>query len=116
MFGRPQQIYGELVQQKLVRAVSGNRQLQEVMTDFWFNHFNVFAQKDAVQWMVTGYERDVLRPNALGKLRDLLSAVAESPAMMFYLDNWMSAAPDSNNRARRVRKTCNRRKTPKRLL
>lgn len=95
VFGRPQQIYGELVQQKLVRAVSSNRQLQEVMTDFWFNHFNVFAQKDAVQWMVTGYERDVLRPNALGKFRDLLNAVAESPAMMFYLDNWMSASPDA---------------------
>jgi uncharacterized protein (DUF1800 family) len=95
VFGRPQQIYAELVQQKLVRAVSGNRQLQEVMTDFWFNHFNVFAQKDAVQWMVTGYERDVIRPNAMGKFRDLLSAVAESPAMMFYLDNWMSASPDA---------------------
>ncbi len=95
VFGRPQQIYGELVQQKLVRAVSSNRQLQEVMTDFWFNHFNVFAQKDAVQWMVTSYERDVIRPNALGKFRDLLTGVAESPAMMFYLDNWMSASPDS---------------------
>jgi uncharacterized protein (DUF1800 family) len=95
VFGRPQQIYGELVQQKLVRAVSSNRQLQEVMTDFWFNHFNVFAQKEAVQWMVTSYERDVIRPNALGKFRDLLAAVAESPAMMFYLDNWMSASPDS---------------------
>jgi uncharacterized protein (DUF1800 family) len=95
VFGRPQQIYGELVQQKLVRAVSSNRQLQEVMTDFWFNHFNVFAQKDAVQWMVTAYERDTIRPKALGKFRDLLNAVAESPAMMFYLDNWMSAAPDS---------------------
>jgi uncharacterized protein (DUF1800 family) len=95
VFGRPQQIYGELVQQKLVRAVSSNRQLQEMMTDFWFNHFNVFAQKDAVQWMVTSYERDVLRPNALGKFRDLLTAVAESPAMMFYLDNWMSASPDA---------------------
>jgi uncharacterized protein (DUF1800 family) len=95
VFGRPQQIYAELVQQKLVRAVSSNRQLQEVMTDFWFNHFNVFAQKDAVQWMVTGYERDVIRPNALGKFRDLLNAIAESPAMMFYLDNWMSASPDA---------------------
>jgi uncharacterized protein (DUF1800 family) len=95
VFGRPQQIYGELVQQKLVRAVSSNRQLQEVMTDFWFNHFNVFAQKDAVQWMVTSYERDVIRPNALGNFRDLLAAVAESPAMMFYLDNWMSASPDA---------------------
>ncbi|MEW6128184.1 MAG: DUF1800 domain-containing protein [Acidobacteriota bacterium] len=95
IFGRPQQIYAELVQQKLVRAVSSNRQLQEVMTDFWFNHFNVFAQKDAVQWMVTSYERDAIRPNALGKFRDLLRAIAQSPAMMFYLDNWLSAAPDS---------------------
>jgi uncharacterized protein (DUF1800 family) len=95
IFGRPQQIYGELVQQKLVRAVSSNRQLEEVMTDFWFNHFNVFAQKDAVQWMITGYERDAIRPNALGKFRDLLVAVAQSPAMMMYLDNWLSASPEA---------------------
>src|SRR6185369_4858870 len=72
IFGRPQQIIGELVQQKLVRAVSTNRQLQEVLTDFWFNHFNVFAQKEADQWFVTGYERDVIRPRVLGKFRDLL--------------------------------------------
>ncbi|HXG91103.1 MAG TPA: DUF1800 domain-containing protein [Blastocatellia bacterium] len=95
VFGRPQQIMGELIQQKLVRAVSSNRQLQEVMTDFWFNHFNVFAQKEADQWLITSYERDVIRPHALGKFRDLLTAVAESPAMMFYLDNWLSSAPDA---------------------
>jgi uncharacterized protein (DUF1800 family) len=95
VFGRPPQIYVEMVQQKLVRAVSSNRQLQEVMTDFWFNHFNVFAQKEAVQWMTTSYERDVIRPRALGRFRDLLGAVAESPAMLFYLDNWLSAAPDA---------------------
>ena len=95
VLGRPQQILGELVQQKLVRAVSSNRQLQEVLIDFWYNHFNVFAQKEAVQWFVTSYERDVIRPRALGKFRDLLRAAAESPAMMFYLDNWLSASPDS---------------------
>src|SRR6185295_8210906 len=94
-FGRPQQIVGELVQQKLVRAVSSNRQLQEVLTDFWFNHFNVFAQKEADQWFVTSYERDVIRPRVLGKFRDLLLATAQSPAMMFYLDNWLSSSPDS---------------------
>ncbi|MEK6324261.1 MAG: DUF1800 domain-containing protein [Acidobacteriota bacterium] len=95
IFGRPQQVIGELVQQKLVRAVSSNRQLQEVLTDFWFNHFNVFAQKEADQWFVTSYEREVIRPRALGKFRDLLLATAESPAMLYYLDNWLSASPDA---------------------
>ncbi len=95
IFGRPQQVTGELVQQKLVRAVSSNRQLQEVLTDFWFNHFNVFAQKEADQWLVTSYERDVIRPHVFGKFRNLLLATAESPAMLFYLDNWLSASPDS---------------------
>jgi uncharacterized protein (DUF1800 family) len=95
VFGRPPQVIGELVQQKLVRAVSSNRQLQEVLTDFWFNHFNVFAQKEADQWLVTSYEREVIRPHALSKFRDLLLATAQSPAMLFYLDNWLSASPDS---------------------
>jgi uncharacterized protein (DUF1800 family) len=95
VFGTPRQIMGELVQQKIVRAVSSDRQLQEVMTDFWFNHFNVFAQKDAEQWLLSSYERDVIRPRALGKFRDLLMGVAESPAMLFYLDNWLSASPDA---------------------
>jgi uncharacterized protein (DUF1800 family) len=95
IFGRPQQMIGEMIQQKLVRAVSSNRQLQEVMTDFWFNHFNVFAPKEADQWLVTSYERDVIRPNALGKFRDLLLATAMSPAMLYYLDNWLSTAPDA---------------------
>jgi uncharacterized protein (DUF1800 family) len=88
-------LLGELVQQKLVRAVSSNRQLQELLTDFWYNHFNVFAQKEAAQWFVTNYERDLIRPRALGKFHDLLLATAQSPAMMFYLDNWLSSSPDS---------------------
>jgi len=95
VFGRPQQMIVEQIQQKLARSVSSNRQLQEVMTDFWFNHFNVFAPKEAEQWMVTSYERDVIRPNSLGKFRDLLLATAMSPAMLFYLDNWLSSAPDA---------------------
>ena len=95
VFGRPPQVFGEMVQQKLVRAVSSYRQLQEVLTDFWFNHFNVFAQKEADQWLVTSYEREVIRPHALGKFRDLLLATAQSPAMLFYLDNWLSSSPDS---------------------
>jgi len=69
------------------------RQLEEVMTDFWFNHFNVFANKGATQQYVTEYERDTIRPRVLGKFRDLLGATAKSPAMLFYLDNWQSVDP-----------------------
>ncbi|OGW59066.1 MAG: hypothetical protein A2V83_11855 [Nitrospirae bacterium RBG_16_64_22] len=81
----------DLSKAKLLRAVYSERRLQEVMTDFWFNHFNVFAAKGILPWVVTSYERDVIRPRALGNFRDLLGTVAESPAMLFYLDNWMSA-------------------------
>jgi uncharacterized protein (DUF1800 family) len=85
----------ELAQAKMVRAVLSERQMQEVMTDFWFNHFNVYLPKDSDQWYTTAYERDVIRRNALGKFGDLLVATAESPAMMVYLDNWLSIGPDS---------------------
>lgn len=86
----PQQAVIELQQAKLLRAVYSERQLQEVMVDFWFNHFNVFAGKDNVRWMLTSYERDVLRPHALGKFKELLTATAQSPAMLYYLDNFQS--------------------------
>ncbi len=86
----PQQAVLELQQAKLLRAVFSERQLQEVMVDFWFNHFNVFAGKDNVRWMLTPYERDVLRPHALGKFKELLTATAQSPAMLYYLDNFQS--------------------------
>jgi uncharacterized protein (DUF1800 family) len=89
----PQRIIAELAMAKLARAVSSERQLDEVMTDFWFNHFNVFAGKGADVWLLTPYERDAIRPHALGKFRDLLDAIAKSPAMLFYLDNWLSADP-----------------------
>ncbi|MBL8188349.1 MAG: DUF1800 domain-containing protein [Acidobacteria bacterium] len=82
----------ELQQAKLLRAVFSERQLQEVMVDFWFNHFNVFAGKDNARLMLTVYERDVIRPNALGRFKELLTAVAQSPAMMVYLDNFLSQA------------------------
>ncbi|HUR34641.1 MAG TPA: DUF1800 domain-containing protein [Vicinamibacterales bacterium] len=83
----------ELAAQKIVRAVYGQRQLEEVLTDFWFNHFNVDARKGPARFMLTEYERDVIRPHVLGRFRDLLGATATSPAMLFYLDNWMSADP-----------------------
>jgi len=92
----PQQVVlDELVQAKLLRAIYSERQLQEVMTDFWFNHFNVFIGKGADRYLLTSYERDVIRPHALGKFEDLLVATAQSPAMLFYLDNWLSVGPNS---------------------
>ncbi|HEX4565339.1 MAG TPA: DUF1800 family protein, partial [Vicinamibacterales bacterium] len=97
----------ELSEQKIVRAAYSDRQLEEVMTDFWFNHFNVFANKGPEQEYLTSYERDVIRPHALGKFRDLLEATAKSPAMLFYLDNWQSVDPNgvhpANNRAATAR-------------
>ena len=80
---------------KLLRAVYSDRQLEEVLTDFWFNHFNVFIGKGADRYLITSYERDVIRPHVLGKFKDLLVATAQSPAMLFYLDNWQSEGPDS---------------------
>jgi len=85
----------ELVQAKLLRAIYSDRQLEEVMTDFWFNHFNVFAGKGPERLFLTNYEQDVIRPHALGKFEDLLVATAKSPAMLFYLDNWLSVGPNS---------------------
>jgi uncharacterized protein (DUF1800 family) len=87
------EVLQELSEQKIIRAAYSDRQLEEVMTDFWFNHFNVFAGKGATPIYLTEYERDVIRPHALGKFRDLLGATAKSPAMLFYLDNWQSADP-----------------------
>ena len=99
----------ELSAQKVLRAVYSERQLQEVLTDFWFNHFNVDARKGRDRFLLTEYERETIRPRVLGRFRDLLGATAKSPAMLFYLDNWMSAdpngphLPDSAGRARSVR-------------
>ncbi len=95
---RPQRIIAELSMAKMTRAIYSERQLDEVMADFWFNHFNVFAGKGADRWLVTSYERDVIRPHAMGKFKDLLHATAKSPAMLFYLDNWLSADPKAYER------------------
>ena len=93
----PEQVVDEeLLQGKLLRAAYSERQLQEVMTDFWFNHFNVFIGKDADRFLITGYEREVIRPHAMGKFEDLLTATAQSPAMLYYLDNWLSVGPNSD--------------------
>jgi len=89
----PQRIVAELSMAKVTRAVYSERQLNEMMVDFWYNHFNVFAAKGADRWLITAYERDAIRPNAMGKFRDLLEATAKSPAMLFFLDNWLSADP-----------------------
>ena len=88
-------IDNELQQAKVLRAILSERQLLEVMTDFWYNHFNVDIRKEAAQWYTPTYERDAIRAHALGKFRDLLLATAQHPAMLFYLDNWSSIGPDS---------------------
>ncbi len=97
-----QRILGEVQSARLARAVASERQLQEVMTDFWTNHFTVFAGKGLTRIFIPAYERDVIRPNALGKFRDLLGAVAKSPAMLFYLDQWQSAADSLHPTAARM--------------
>ncbi len=89
----PQRIVVELSMAKLDRAIYSNRQLEAVMEDFWFNHFNVFAGKNQDRWLLTAYTRDTIRPHTLGKFQDLLIATAKSPAMLVYLDNWLSADP-----------------------
>src|SRR5206468_6501127 len=90
----PRFIILELQQARLLRAVYSQRQLYEVMVDFWSNHFNIFAAKGADRWLTTSYDRDTIRPHALGKLRDLLLPPAQSPPMLFYLDNWLSVSPN----------------------
>src|SRR5947209_4431261 len=91
----PQQITQELQASRILRAVYSERQLQEVMVDFWTNHFNVFAGKGADRWLLVSYDRDTIRPNTLGKFYDLLLATAQSPAMLFYLDNFQSVSPNA---------------------
>jgi uncharacterized protein (DUF1800 family) len=93
------QFIGQLQSERVARAVASNRQLEEVMTDFWLNHFNVYAAKGPPEaYYLVEYERDVIRPNALGTFRDLLEAVAKSPAMLFYLDNARSMVDSTRPR------------------
>ncbi len=97
---RPQRIIAELQASRILRAVYSERQLQEVMVDFWTNHFNVFANKGADRWLLTSYDRDTIRPFAMKKFSELLEATAKSPAMLFYLDNFQSVSPDAAGRLR----------------
>ena len=92
-----QQLVAELQAARVSHAVLSERQLQDVMTDFWLNHFNVFIAKNpTMRHYLPSYERDVIRPHALGRFRDLLGAVAHSPAMLTYLDNWQSMADSTH--------------------
>ncbi len=90
---RPQRVIAELAMAKVTRAIYSERQLEQVMDDFWFNHFNVFAGKGEDRYYLTSYEREVIQPHSLGKFKDLLTATAKSPAMLFYLDNFLSVDP-----------------------
>ena len=86
----------QAMQARLLRAIDSPRQLQEVMVDFWYNHFNVFADKGPVDRLLVGtYEQQAIRPYAIGRFRDLLETTAHHPAMLFYLDNWQNTAPNS---------------------
>src|SRR5882762_5695789 len=95
---RPQRVVAELGMAKVTRAIYSERQLQQVMDDFWFNHFNVFAGKGEDRYYLTAYERDVIQPHAFGKFKDLVTSTAKSPAMLFYLDNFLSADPRAAQR------------------
>lgn len=98
----PQQVIAyDLNEAKLLRAVMSERQLEEVLTDFWFNHFNVYYDKGADRWLTTSYERDAIRPHVMGKFSDLVRATASHPAMLFYLDNWQSMSPDAGKQLER---------------
>lgn len=100
----PQRITVELQASRILRAVYSERQLQEVMVDFWTNHFNVYANKGADRWLLIGYDRDTIRPHAMNRFVDLLRATAQSPAMLFYLDNFQSVSPQMQNRRQNRRR------------
>jgi uncharacterized protein (DUF1800 family) len=93
---KAREVITDLSEAKLLRAVYSDRQLEEVLVDFWFNHFNVFAGKGATRSYITEYEREAIRPYVLGRFRDMLGATAKHPAMLFYLDNWQSKADGIN--------------------
>lgn len=101
---RPQrELFRQFISQKILLAAYSNNQLQQVLTDFWFNHFNVSLTKNDCALFVPSYERDVIRPNATGKFNDLLLATAQSPAMLFYLDNFNSAGVNDKMQVQQAR-------------
>lgn len=99
-FKSDQDLYKQFINQKILRAVYTRNQLQEVMTDFWFNHFNVSFFKGECAQFIPAYERDVIRPNVLGKFGQLLLVSAQSPAMLYYLDNFTSVGPPTTTSAK----------------
>ncbi len=108
-FKPAQQIAAQVLSNRILRATYSERQLQEVMVDFWQNHFNVFVGKNPVRWYIPSYERDVLRKHALGNFKDLVVGTAQHPAMLAYLDNFENVAPNSqlanaNPRAQRFQR------------
>ncbi len=105
----PRRILADLATARLTRAVHSERQLQEMMTAFWFDHFNVFWGKGATRWLVPDYEQHAIRPHVLGRFEDMVLATAQHPAMLFYLDNFQSVAPDSSLQARERREVMARR-------
>jgi uncharacterized protein (DUF1800 family) len=94
------QVTNQAIEARLWRSIYSDRQLQEVMVDFWYNHFNVYADKGIDRLWVGAYEQQAIRPHTLGKFRDLLGATARHPAMLFYLDNWQNSAPSPTNKGR----------------
>ncbi|WP_310568781.1 DUF1800 domain-containing protein [Gemmatimonas sp.] len=105
---------GELASSRVARAVISERQLNEVMVDFWENHFNVFAGKDRTRYFLPEYDAKTIRPHALGTFRDLLGAVAKSPAMLYYLDNWQSVADSGRPTLRPAQRSLNARQAARR--
>jgi uncharacterized protein (DUF1800 family) len=99
---KDRQVIADIEEAKLLRAVYSERQLQEVLVDFWFNHFNVFAGKGATRNYLTEYEREAIRPYVLGNFRDMLEATAKSPAMLFYLDNWQNVSEEGTRAQRGI--------------
>ncbi len=106
------QIMQQVQSARILRAAYSERQLEEAMVDFWANHFNVYSRKAATRWYIPSYERDVIRKNALGNFKDLVTGTAKHPAMLFYLDNFQSVSPNvnanaNNRRTQRIKRLMN---------
>jgi len=113
--GRQSYVFlGELASSRVARAVISERQLNEVLVDFWENHFNVFAGKDRTRYFLPEYDAQTIRPHALGTFRELLGAVAKSPAMLYYLDNWQSVADSGRPTLRAAQRPMNARQAARR--
>lgn len=103
IMGKPGEILMQLTQQQILRSIYSDRQLNEVMVDFWTNHFNIFWAKQADKYLLTEYIQEVIRPNAMGNFGEILKATAHSPAMLVYLDNWLSVDPNANQKLQNQR-------------